>query len=103
MTGAQLSRAQSFAVHFAVRRPSLRLAPVPSCTQACAVRNVTASQVINAVPGRAHPTLPRRHFACPQVLADMQTDPSAGAKHMAHPEIRAKISKLVAAGIIQTR
>ena len=38
-----------------------------------------------------------------QVLSDMQTDPRATAKHMANPGIAAKINKLVAAGIIQTR
>lgn len=38
-----------------------------------------------------------------QVLNDLQTDPKSAAKHMQHPEIRTKINKLVAAGIIQTR
>ena len=38
-----------------------------------------------------------------QVLEDLQTDPRAAQKHMMHPEIRTKISKLVAAGIVSTR
>mgnify|MGYP001811162680 CR=1 FL=1 len=37
------------------------------------------------------------------VLEDLQTDPRAAQKHMAVPEIRGKISKLVAAGIISMR
>jgi stress-induced-phosphoprotein 1 len=37
------------------------------------------------------------------VLQDLQTDPRAAQHHLAHPDIRAKISKLVAAGVIQTR
>jgi hypothetical protein len=37
------------------------------------------------------------------VLEDLQTDPRAAQRHMSHPEIRNKISKLVTAGIIQLR
>jgi hypothetical protein len=37
-----------------------------------------------------------------QVLEDLQSDPRAAQRHMAHPEIRGKISKLIAAGIIRT-
>jgi stress-induced-phosphoprotein 1 len=36
------------------------------------------------------------------VLEDLQSDPRAAQRHMAHPEIRNKISKLIAAGIIRT-
>lgn len=36
------------------------------------------------------------------VLQDLSTDPSAAQHHMAHPEIRSKISKLIAAGVIRT-
>lgn len=36
------------------------------------------------------------------VLQDLQSDPRAAQRHMAHPEIRSKISKLIAAGVIRT-
>lgn len=49
------------------------------------------------------PPSPPPHTHPRQVLEDLQTDPRAAQKHMAHPEIRGKISKLIAAGIIQTR
>jgi stress-induced-phosphoprotein 1 len=38
-----------------------------------------------------------------QVLQDMSEDPRAVAKHMAHPDIARKISRLAAAGIVQMR
>ncbi len=38
-----------------------------------------------------------------QVLRDMQEDPKAAQQHMRHPEIAAKVEKLIAAGIIQVR
>lgn len=38
-----------------------------------------------------------------QVLADMQEDPKAAQKHLAHPDVARKIDKLVAAGVIQIR
>jgi stress-induced-phosphoprotein 1 len=38
-----------------------------------------------------------------QVLQEMGEDPRAVAKHMAHPDIARKISKLAAAGIVQMR
>lgn len=37
------------------------------------------------------------------VLQEMQTDPAAAQKHMSNPEVSAKIQKLIAAGILQTR
>ncbi|GAB4817982.1 hypothetical protein N2152v2_005028 [Parachlorella kessleri] len=37
------------------------------------------------------------------VLRDMQEDPKAAQQHMRHPEIAAKVEKLIAAGIIQVR
>jgi stress-induced-phosphoprotein 1 len=37
------------------------------------------------------------------VLNEMQSDPSAAAKHMANPEVAKKIEMLIASGIIQTR
>lgn len=37
------------------------------------------------------------------VLDDLQSNPRAAQHHMSNPDIRAKISKLVAAGIIQMR
>lgn len=39
----------------------------------------------------------------PQVLQDMQEDPSAAQQHLRHPDISRKIEKLVAAGILQVR
>ncbi|KAK9807977.1 hypothetical protein WJX73_009842 [Symbiochloris irregularis] len=38
-----------------------------------------------------------------QVLEDMQSDPRSAQKHMQHPQIAAKIQKLVKAGIVQMR
>jgi stress-induced-phosphoprotein 1 len=38
-----------------------------------------------------------------QVLRDMQEDPAAAQRHLAHPEIAKKLEKLVAAGIVQMR
>ena len=38
-----------------------------------------------------------------QVLSEMQEDPRAAQKHMAHPDVAKKIDKLVAAGVIQIR
>lgn len=37
------------------------------------------------------------------VLQEMQNDPSAAQKHMSNPEVSAKIQKLIAAGILQTK
>lgn len=37
------------------------------------------------------------------VLQEMQTNPAAAQKHMSNPEVSAKIQKLIAAGILQTR
>jgi len=38
-----------------------------------------------------------------QVLSELQENPAAARKHLLHPDINKKISKLVAAGIIQMR
>ena len=38
-----------------------------------------------------------------QVLNDMQTDPKTSQKHLANADIRAKLQKLVNAGIVQMR
>lgn len=38
-----------------------------------------------------------------QVLEDLQTDPKNSQHHLDHPQIRAKIDKLVSAGIVQLR
>ena len=38
-----------------------------------------------------------------QVLEDLQTDPKTQQQHLAHPQIRANIDKLVSAGIVQMR
>ena len=38
-----------------------------------------------------------------QVLNDMQSDPKAAATHLRHPEISAKLQKLMNAGIVQMR
>ncbi len=38
-----------------------------------------------------------------QTLSDMSTDPRAAQKAMADPYMAAKISKLIAAGVVQTR
>ena len=37
-----------------------------------------------------------------QVLSDMQENPSAGQKAMNNPGMRAKLEKLIAAGVLQT-
>ena len=42
-------------------------------------------------------------FPPSQVLNDMQTDPKSGQRHMANADIRAKMQKLVSAGIVQMR
>ena len=38
-----------------------------------------------------------------QVLEDLQTDPRGAQRHLQHPDIAAKIKKLVDAGVVQTR
>ena len=38
-----------------------------------------------------------------QVLDDLQNDPRSAQRHLKHPEINAKINKLVNAGIVQMR
>lgn len=38
-----------------------------------------------------------------QVLHELQSDPRAAQKHLRHPDIHKKISKLVTAGIIQLK
>ena len=40
---------------------------------------------------------------CLQVLEDLQSDPKTQQQHLAHPQIRANIEKLVSAGIVQMR
>lgn len=47
-------------------------------------------------------SLPRANEVL-QVLRDMQEDPKSAQRHLQHPDISAKIEKLVAAGIIQVR
>ena len=38
-----------------------------------------------------------------QVLDDLQKDPVGAQRHLKHPEIAAKIQKLINAGVVQTR
>lgn len=38
-----------------------------------------------------------------QVLQDMQEDPASAQRHLAHPEVAAKLDKLVQSGIVQIR
>ncbi len=60
---------------------------MPGCTYAHKPQNQCTNQLA-------------RHL---QVLRDMQEDPASAQQHMRHPEIAAKVDKLIAAGIIQVR
>ena len=48
-------------------------------------------------------TIDSRCCSFVQVLEDLQTDPKNSQHHLEHPQIRAKIDKLVSAGIVQLR